>query len=93
MDEIKDGAGRIFPPLREHVENHVRTVLKTSETGVWEHPFHPQGGKGQEEAILNGLIERNIVLVRREQIPGNPPVWKIARGPQFEVWRAQWQRS
>ena len=79
--------------VKEAVEMAVRRLLDSAQVAIWEHPHHPKGGHGQEEAILNGLIEQGVILMRRTELVGNPPTRQIARGPEFETWRAQWQRS
>ena len=79
--------------VKDLVEAHVVKLLDSSHVAIWEHPHHPKGGHGQEETALNGLIGQGVILMRRAELVGNPPTRQIARGPQFEVWRAQWQRS
>ena len=75
--------------VKEAVEMAVRRLLDAREVAIWEHPHHPKGGHGREEAILNGLIEQGVILMRQAGRVGNPPYREIARGPQFEAWRAQ----
>ena len=84
---------KVLPSVKEAVEIAVRRLLDAREVVVWERPPHPKGGRGQEEAILNGLIEQGVIFMRQAGRVGNPPYREIARGPRFEAWREQWQRS
>ena len=80
---------RTFPPLVDLIERHVRELLADRQMATWEHPFHPQGGQGREEAILNGLIEAGVITMTRSCPPGGIPTRSIARGPIFETWRKE----
>lgn len=77
---------RNFPPLVDLIERHVQKLLADHQRAIWEHPFHPQGGQGREEAILNRLIEAGVITMGRHQIPCNIPTFHIARGPRFNEW-------
>ena len=79
--------------VKDLVEAHVKKLLDSARVSLWTHPPHPKGGHGQEEAILNGLIEQGVIFMRQAGRVGNPPYREIARGPRFEAWREQWQRS
>ena len=79
--------------VKNLVESHIMELLDFSQVAIWEHPHHPKGAHGQEEAVLNGLIEQGVIFMRRASLVGNPPHRQIARGPKFEAWRAKCQRS
>ena len=77
---------RTFPPLVDLIERHVRELLADRQSSVWEHPFHPEGGQGREEAILNRLIEGGIITMSRSCPPGGIPTRSVSRGPK---WRKE----
>ena len=78
---------RTFPPLVDLIERHVRELLADRPSSIWEHPYHPEGGQGREEAILNRLIEGGIITMGRHQIPCNIPTFHISRGHRFNEWK------
>ena len=80
---------RTFPPLVDLIERHVRELLADHQSAIWEHPFHPQGGQGREEAILNGLIEGGVISLTRSCPPGGIPTRSVSRGPNFQTWRKE----
>ena len=80
---------RTFPPLKTMIENHVKALLADHPSSIWEHPYHPEGGQGREEAILNRLIEGGVISLTRSCPPGGIPTRSVSRGPNFQTWRKE----
>lgn len=83
------GSPRIFPPLVETIENHVRRILDHHESATWETPHHPDAHRGNAEKGLNALIEAGVITLTRSCPPGGIPTRTISRGPNFAAWRQQ----
>ena len=80
---------RIFPPLQNIIENHVRELLADRPSSIWETPHHPEGYQGNAEKILNGLIADGAITMTRSCPPGGIPTRSVSRGPNFQEWRKE----
>ena len=83
---------RIFPPLQNTIENHVRELLADHQSAIWETPHHPEAHRGNAEKILNELIEAGIITMTRHCPPGGIPTRSVSRGLHFQEWSKQHEK-